>query len=106
MKTSKHFWLFLFLTVWLTHGCGGEAQRTFQERTIRVDPPPGLTLEIPEPEPPPVPPRGEGQGMVVEDMIHWYETYLSLLKEAFLQAEADKAAIREWCLLAPCGDTE
>ena len=61
MKTS-HFWLFLFLTVLLTHGCGGEAQRTSQERIIRVYPPPALTLEIPEPEPPPVPVQGAGKG--------------------------------------------
>jgi len=44
--------------------------------------------------------------MVIEGLIYWYETYLSLLKEAFRQAEADKAVIREWCLLDHCGETE
>jgi hypothetical protein len=46
--------------------------------------------------PPPVPKKGVDNGMVIKALIHWYETYLSFLKEAFRQAEADKMAIRGW----------
>jgi hypothetical protein len=44
--------------------------------------------------------------MVIEGLIYWYATYLSLLKGAFIQAEADKAAIREWCLLDHSGESQ
>ena len=55
-------------------------------------PPAQLVQPIPEPEKPQVPDRE----LVLEDVILWYEDYLSRWREAFGQAEADKAAIREW----------
>ncbi|MFP4629422.1 MAG: hypothetical protein ACLFMQ_01730 [Desulfohalobiaceae bacterium] len=38
-------------------------------------------------------PEGE---LKVQDVIEWYEAWVSKLEQAHLQSEADKAAIRGW----------
>jgi hypothetical protein len=50
-----------------------------------------LVQPIPEPEPPLVP-----ETMTTGDLLDWWRDWKEAYRRAWKEAEADKAAIREW----------
>ncbi|OPL13597.1 MAG: hypothetical protein AVO39_10380 [delta proteobacterium MLS_D] len=90
-RAQKLMLIFLYLPpLLILSGCGS-GQVVTQTQTTRMYPPEMLVQPIPEPEPPLVP-----ETMTTGDLLDWWRDWKEAYRRAWKEAEADKAAIREW----------
>lgn len=73
-------------------GCAKDPEIITKTKIQRVKPPETLLEPIKEPQAPPV---KDGE-LEVQDVIEWYEQWISELQKAFREAEADKQQVLEW----------